>query len=149
MAVPLGLDARWTAATWAIEGAGVLWVGVRQGRIVPRVLGVVLQLLAGVALASDLRFSSSLMAFANSEFLGALIIITGGLFSAYLRIHADKCHRFEQWGAAALALWAFSWWWGSLFVECFSRRDEVCWLGGFSGVMGREHLRVCLGQQPA
>ena len=137
LAVPLGLDARWTAATWAIEGAGVLWVGVRQGRIVPRVLGVVLQFLAGVALASDLRFSSSLMAFANSEFLGALIIITGGLFSAtYLRIHADKCHRFEQWGAAALALWAFSWWWGSLFVECFSRRDEVVGWAVFLGLWG-------------
>ena len=137
LAVPLGLDARWTAATWAIEGAGVLWVGVRQGRIVPRVLGVVLQFLAGVALASDLRFSASLTAFANSEFLGALIIITGGLFGAtYLRIHADKCHRFERWGAAVLALWAFSWWWGSLFVECFSRRDEVVGWAVFLGLWG-------------
>ena len=137
LAVPLGLDARWTAATWAIEGAGVLWVGVRQGRIVPRVLGVVLQFLAGVALASDLRFSSSLTAFANSEFLGALIIITGGLFSAtYLRIHADKCHRFEQWGAAVLALWAFSWWWGSLVVECFARRDDDVGWAVFLGLWG-------------
>ena len=39
-------------------------------------------------------------------------------------------------GAAALALWAFSWWWGSLFVECFSRRDEVVGWAVFLGLWG-------------
>ena len=30
LAVPLALDARWTSATWALEGAAIVWVGVRQ-----------------------------------------------------------------------------------------------------------------------
>ena len=30
LAVPLGLDARWTSATWAIEGAAIVWAGVRS-----------------------------------------------------------------------------------------------------------------------
>ena len=30
VAIPLALDARWTSATWALEGAAMVWVGVRH-----------------------------------------------------------------------------------------------------------------------
>ncbi|MDQ6916881.1 MAG: DUF2339 domain-containing protein, partial [Pseudomonadota bacterium] len=30
LAIPLALDARWTSAAWALEGAAMLWAGVRQ-----------------------------------------------------------------------------------------------------------------------
>mgnify|MGYP006144399633 CR=1 FL=1 len=36
LAIPLGLDARWTAAAWAVEGAGIFWLGLRQQRRVER-----------------------------------------------------------------------------------------------------------------
>ncbi|WP_207938054.1 DUF2339 domain-containing protein, partial [Pseudomonas sp. 51_B] len=32
LAIPLGLDARWTSAAWAVEGAGIFWLGLRQHR---------------------------------------------------------------------------------------------------------------------
>jgi Predicted membrane protein (DUF2339)/Protein of unknown function (DUF3999) len=47
LAIPLALDARWTSAAWALEGAAILWVGVRQQRLSARVFGVALQCLAG------------------------------------------------------------------------------------------------------
>ncbi|MBY0572410.1 MAG: DUF2339 domain-containing protein, partial [Undibacterium sp.] len=32
LAIPLGLEGTWTGAAWAVEGAGMYWLGVRQGR---------------------------------------------------------------------------------------------------------------------
>ncbi|AUU89614.1 DUF2339 domain-containing protein [Enterobacteriaceae bacterium ENNIH3] len=32
LAIPLALSARWTAMAWALEGLGVLWLGVMQGQ---------------------------------------------------------------------------------------------------------------------
>ena len=45
LAIPLGLDAQWTSAAWAVEGAGIFWVGLRQGR--PAAQGFALLLQAG------------------------------------------------------------------------------------------------------
>jgi uncharacterized membrane protein len=53
LAIPLALDGRWTAAAWALEGAGIVWVGVRQDKILARALGVFLQFAAGVAFLID------------------------------------------------------------------------------------------------
>ncbi len=49
LAIPLGLDGRWTSAAWALEGAAAVWAGLRQQRRAVRAFGVVLQLLAGIA----------------------------------------------------------------------------------------------------
>ena len=40
LAIPLALDARWTAAGWALEGAALVWIGVRQQRVLARLAGV-------------------------------------------------------------------------------------------------------------
>ena len=46
--MPLALDGRWSAATWALEGAALVWVGCRQGRLLPRAFGALLQIAGGV-----------------------------------------------------------------------------------------------------
>ncbi|MDR3411531.1 MAG: DUF2339 domain-containing protein [Formivibrio sp.] len=43
LAIPLGLDAQWTTAAWAVEAAGIYWVGHRQGRAVGRAFALLLQ----------------------------------------------------------------------------------------------------------
>ncbi len=48
MAVPLALEAKWTSAAWALEGAGAFWVGTRQARWMPRAFGMALQGLAAL-----------------------------------------------------------------------------------------------------
>ena len=52
LAVPLALDAQWTSAVWALEGAGAFWVGMRQARWMPRAFGLVLQVVAMLAFMS-------------------------------------------------------------------------------------------------
>lgn len=54
LAIALGLDARWTAAAWAVEGAGIYWLGLRQGRPLARAFALLLQVGAALAFITDL-----------------------------------------------------------------------------------------------
>ncbi|MCI4430921.1 MAG: DUF2339 domain-containing protein [Burkholderiales bacterium] len=51
LVIPFALDARSTAGAWALEGAGLVWLGFRQKRWLSRAFGyALLLLLAGVAM---------------------------------------------------------------------------------------------------
>jgi uncharacterized membrane protein len=50
LVIPFALDARSTAGAWALEGAGLVWLGWRQSRGISRVFGYTLLLLAGLAM---------------------------------------------------------------------------------------------------
>src|SRR5208282_335595 len=49
LTVPLAVDARWTSAAWAIEAAGVYWIGCREDRRLARGFALLLQFAAGIA----------------------------------------------------------------------------------------------------
>ncbi|MBO7410566.1 MAG: DUF2339 domain-containing protein, partial [Ottowia sp.] len=87
MAVPLALDARWTAVTWVLEGAAALWLGVRQGRWLPRAFGVALQLGACAAFVFGLGkqgFPVGAWPLLHSACVGALALAAAALFSSWL-----------------------------------------------------------------
>ena len=42
LAIPFALDANWTTAAWAMEAAGILWVGFKQGRKYTPLFAVIL-----------------------------------------------------------------------------------------------------------
>ncbi len=42
LAIPLGLEQTWTSAAWAVEAAGVYWVGIRQQRVHARLFALLL-----------------------------------------------------------------------------------------------------------
>jgi uncharacterized membrane protein len=50
LVIPFALDARSTAGAWALEGAGLVWLGFRQQRLAPRAFGYLLLLLSGGAM---------------------------------------------------------------------------------------------------
>jgi len=50
LVIPFALDARSTAGAWALEGAGLVWLGWRQARGISRAFGYALLLLAGIAM---------------------------------------------------------------------------------------------------
>lgn len=84
LAVPLALDGRWTAAVWAVEGAGVFWMGRRQERVLARAAGLALQVLAGLAfLESDARSLASHWPFANPRFIGSAMLAGAAFAIAY------------------------------------------------------------------
>lgn len=82
LAVPLALDAQWTSAVWALEGAGAFWVGKRQARWMPRAFGLVLQLVAMLAFLGSTS-SISPLPLVNPAFLGALLIALPSLLLAW------------------------------------------------------------------
>jgi uncharacterized membrane protein len=49
VAVPLALSSRWTSSVWALQGAALVWLGLRQQRLLPKLSGWLLQGLAGLA----------------------------------------------------------------------------------------------------
>ena len=86
LAVPLALDARWTTAVWAAEGAAVYWMGQRQGRWLARAAGLALQVLAAVAYLDAISRSGPdpQWALANPVFIGALLLAGSALGIAWI-----------------------------------------------------------------
>ena len=118
LAIPLALDGRWTAAAWALEGAAIVWVGVRQERLLARAFGIFLQFAAGVAfLATSTILRGALPVF-NSFYLGCGFISVASLFSSwYLKRNAARLRAEENLAAAALFLWGNLWWFGGGVAE--------------------------------
>ncbi len=81
LAVPLAVDGRLTAAVWAIEGAGVYWLASQQKRWMGQAFGALMQLLAALAFAASFEGDPipAIHAFANSHFIGTLMLAIGSL----------------------------------------------------------------------
>jgi len=119
LAIPFAFDnQRFTAATWALEGAGIYWVGVRQAQRLPRAFGALLQLAAGFAFASEIGRSAGDTLFLNSAYLGAAFVGIAGVFSASLiGRHREVLTRFEPALGAFLLAWGVIWWLAGGFRE--------------------------------
>ena len=111
LAVPLALSGRWTASTWALEGAGLIWVGVRQRRPLARLAGAVLEVGAGVMLLADLDKPLGPYPVLNGFYLGCLLIALAAVGSAYYLHRArSSLNVVERWLATALMGWGLMWW---------------------------------------
>ncbi|EHP43665.1 hypothetical protein OR16_08186 [Cupriavidus basilensis OR16] len=122
LAVPLAFDGRTTSAVWAVEGAAVVWVGVRQQRRLALASGLLLQLAAGAAFAAGSLFEATQLAWPvlNSRYVGTLLLAAAGVFSGW-RLHGRPEAR--AWFAPcaplglAAALWGLLWWLGGGVAE--------------------------------
>ncbi|MES2817739.1 MAG: DUF2339 domain-containing protein [Pseudomonadota bacterium] len=103
LAIPLGLDATWTSAAWAVEGAGIFWLGLRQGRGLARAFALLLQLGAALAFLGGLR--GGLDSLLQGSPLGALMIGAALLFSFWQLRQApvDAASAWERRGEPWLA----------------------------------------------
>ncbi|MEN5116459.1 DUF2339 domain-containing protein [Luteimonas sp. TWI662] len=124
LAVPLALSARATACVFALEGAGLVWLGLRQRRLLPQLSGVGLQLAAAVAYALGATAWPRPVepVFANGGFVGALLIALSGLAIAAA---------YRQAGRVPVAriayVWALAWWLGAWSQE-LARAVLSTWL---------------------
>lgn len=74
LSIPLYFSAQVTSALWALEGAAVLWLGIKQQRVIPMMLGAALQVLAWLAYFDGYAAMSVAPALSNGRFLGAMVI---------------------------------------------------------------------------
>ncbi|WP_438869933.1 DUF2339 domain-containing protein [Pseudomonas sp. L1(2025)] len=103
LAIPLGLDARWTAAAWAVEGAGIFWLGMRQHKTVARAFALLLQLGSTLIFLSELRSGTGTLL--QGLPLGALLLGVALLFTFY-QVHKslpEQSRSWERQGAPWLA----------------------------------------------
>jgi uncharacterized membrane protein len=111
LAVPLALDGRWSAATWALEGAALVWIGCRQDRQLPRAFGALLQIAGGVIFCFDLDAPHGNVPILNSAFLGGVMVSAASVFSAaMLQRHRERLTDFEIAVAPCLFFWGVLWW---------------------------------------
>ncbi|HZX15442.1 MAG TPA: DUF2339 domain-containing protein [Pseudomonas sp.] len=102
LAIPLGLDARWTSAAWAVEGAGIFWLGLRQQRSLARAFALLLQFGAALAFAIGLRAGE--LTLLDGAPLGALMLGVALLFSYWqLRQNTQHASSWEVRGLPVLA----------------------------------------------
>lgn len=113
LAIPLALDGRWTAAAWALEGAAMFWIGVRQQRLLPRFFGLLLQLGAGLSFMTVVDHATGEIPVLNGVCLGSALIALAGLFSGYyLQRHAERLRKEEEAVRLLLLGWGLIWWLG-------------------------------------
>lgn len=116
LAIPLSFDYKGVASAWAIEGAALVWVGVRQRRLPARVTGLLLQAGAGVALIPyiiDLKPMGERLPVLNGFYLGCVLIAFAGLFSAFYLAKSEKLlKKWEQDLPPLVGTWALLWWFG-------------------------------------
>jgi uncharacterized membrane protein len=111
LAVPLALDARYNAATWALEGAALIWVGCRQNHLLPRLFGALLNFAAACLALSEFKISGDFLTLPLGDYIGIVVQSGAALFSARtLQSHRQHLKELEPpvrdalyWGG--LALW--------------------------------------------
>lgn len=111
LAVPLALDGRWSAATWALEGAALVWIGCRQDRLLPRASGTLLQIASGIIFLFDVDAPHGRLPVLNSAYLGGVMIAVASVFAARaLHNHRENLQDYERPFAPALLFWGLIWW---------------------------------------
>lgn len=83
LVIPFALDARSTAGAWALEGAGLVWLGWRQSRGISRVFGYTLLLLAGVAMLTGHERHGVPTTFFNAYLISGLMAAAASLAAAF------------------------------------------------------------------
>lgn len=84
LAIPLAFDGRWTAAAWALEGAGIVWVGLRQRQPLVWRFGIAVQIGSWFAFLKALTGIDPLIALRDHFSLGFLLLGATGVFMALL-----------------------------------------------------------------
>ncbi|MGB5210226.1 MAG: DUF2339 domain-containing protein [Gammaproteobacteria bacterium] len=120
IAIPLALDPRWTAAAWALEGAALVWVGVRQQGLLARLSG------SGLLIASGLAFIDSGWAgggipILNGDVLGGMLVSLASLFSSHYLSADPHKKSWQTWVSVGLLVWGLVWWLGTGAMEIETR----------------------------
>lgn len=127
LAIPLGLDARWTAAAWAVEGAGIFWLGLRQQRPFARAFALLLQLGSALAFVSELRIGDGSLL--DGSALGALMLGGALLFTFYQLHKAEPEHsaNWERRGLPVLAVLGLSFLYLLAPLFFFTHGTAIAW----------------------
>ena len=140
LVIPFAFDARSTAGAWALEGAGLVWLGFRQSRGLPRGFGYALLLLAGGAmLMAQERFGAPTNVF-NPTFFNAVLAGAASLAAAWFvkrfATGPDTPPSPERIAEPLLIGWGTMWLVvaAAVQIDAFVTTELAAWLAVFSGL---------------
>ncbi|MBI5255620.1 MAG: DUF2339 domain-containing protein [Burkholderiales bacterium] len=141
LVIPFALDARSTAGAWALEGAGLVWLGLHQARRLPRAAGYLLQGLAGAAMLVGHQHAGPPAAFWNATVFNTLLAALGALTAALaVQRHAARVAPREAVAEPLLIGWATLWLLGgaALQIDGFvpARQGLAAWVAVLSVIAG-------------
>jgi uncharacterized membrane protein len=111
LAIPLSMSAEWTSAFWALEATGLLWVGLRQQRLLPRVAGYALHVAAAISLLIHGRLETGSVPVVSGDFIGMFVLAISALWIAWmLHRYKDAVVRGETPMELIAMLVGWSWW---------------------------------------
>lgn len=90
LAIPLALNANWTSVSWALEAAGLVWVGLRQQHLRPRLAGYGLFGGAVISLCGVHGLHTGNVPIISGDFLNLTLLAFSSLSIAYV------LHSFEK-----------------------------------------------------
>ncbi len=144
--IPLRFDPQLTAAFWAVQGLGQIWLGARRQRQWPQVWGTLVQLLAGGAFLIYLWGTPplALTPFMNHLYLSTLILALAAIMSATLvhrHLPTDRKLPFAPLAYLLFGL-GFCWWYAGGIGQVLLYSARADWLAilllfvAVSGVLG-------------
>ncbi len=126
LAIPFAFEDQWTAALWAIEAAGVYWMGVQQRSLLGRGFALLVELGAGgtAFIRSGASWNGEPM-FGNAHFIAAMLIALSGLATAYVADRArDLLSPAERRLTPLTFAWGVGWWFGAGALELAAHFDQ-------------------------
>ncbi|WP_426057140.1 DUF2339 domain-containing protein [Janthinobacterium sp. PSPC2-1] len=127
LAIPFALDGRWTSAAWALEGAGIVWVGLRQRQTLAWAFGLLVQAAAWIAFLVAMQGLDTAAAMQANIWLGCALLAAAALVMAYnFRRHASHLHpEFMRSLSVLFLAAATAWLLGGLWSEILLRTDAA------------------------
>ena len=129
LAMPLAFTGPTTSAAWAIEGAAIVWVAVRERRLAPFGFGLLMQLAAAGAFLSGMLAHPEAAAtppVLNGAYIATLMVALAGLFTGWWLHGRGDARAWHAWmpeiGLAA-AGWGLLWWIGGGLHEIVAYAD--------------------------
>ena len=111
LAIPLAFDTHTTAAMWAVEGAGLLWLGVRQDRRLARAFAALLLVAGSLSYLNGLDRHHAAHAVLNSTYLSALLLALACSFSGYtLYRNRERQAAYENGADSVFTFAGVTWW---------------------------------------
>ena len=131
LAIPFALDGRWTSAAWALEGAGIVWVGLRQRQPLAWAFGLLVQAGAWLSFLGILADMNTDTALQSNLWLGFLLLAAAALLMAinFRRqqgvAHARLPAELMQGLSVLFLTGATAWLLAGLWTEILLRTDAI------------------------
>ncbi len=114
IAAPLAFDTQYTSVVWALQGAMLVWVGLRHNLFIFVVGGGLLQILSGSIFLrhffESLPYPDGTPIVVNGYFLGAALLAVTGLFTSRMVDHREGLFNGSKDVSWFFLFWGIGWW---------------------------------------